>query len=1244
MPDAKKKIETATATASSKNVESPQVSPKAIRDESLIQATDGSKNAREVNSSLKTDSTPATNDTSIRTSSYLLLRLFTSEFFNPWLAVSYLFRYPYSPGIQHYLCNELRKFPLSEIEFFLPQLVHLLLSRPNESVALESLLLDVSTRSSHIAILFYWHLNTYFHDMNANPRTASFKLCQRIMNQLQLLLFVDEAPDLLCDAPTPARNAFIRMAQSTKSKLSSLLSTKLDWRKAVSFQLAPTVRENTVAAMVGIGAMMAGVGSPALSQNAGALAIAQGRRAKIVETAGADPDICIQGHPKRPYRKNLDGNRTIADVKAQNSPGLDTPARESTDTDIADQGAGGDDGDLRSRSKPPSIRSKTVIGDRLAPHPNFESDSEVSLRHSQLSVGEGGNGSSRPREYWDKTTKNIQMKSRNISRKLSRTIDGTKSLFSSPSPSYISEADLCKEYKNLYIPEVCNYLADQKKWLAYRSSYFQNEIKFMTELMDISRRVCLVPQPSRQNSLKAELAFFNHSLKDDMCIPLWCSNDNNSMKHQRIVRIPLDDVVVLNSAERAPYLLMLEVIEADPNEEYRPEVPKSPSSKQGVNERPKSLDTSYIEHNSNIDTGDATKEYGTQGTRKTSRPKIQPLSQVFNTNSDSKQKERTSTDAKENNEPTKDNNPMSEPRKSQEPEKEHDPELDTLLEVFGDINDTGEDILGSSPVSQDPVNAPLHSAPSGTSESNKPNLTNSGKDRGGYASRVPQSQMLTSRPSVGGESTPTNSRFGSSHGKAKPDVYAELKSAPIAHSRFANRDSGIDSDTDVGPKSEEEIAERMRTAAMLLAQLARAQKGIKQGYAASLLSVATPNPAIAATAPSTDTTNASTNDSLSALTSMSLDKKTRRAGNSPAETFERIRDKLIQEMIKLENQRFKLQQERAKNAGSGVSIGPGVEPGASPAALETVEYKDDPSAKVLKEDWEQKKARIRKSSPYGHDPRWNLASVIVKEGADLRQEQLALQLLKEMGRIWAIEKVPVFVRYFRIMVTGEQSGLVETITNTISIHSLKKDYYNRNQPIVKGTPPYTLLDYFKAEYGEDVESDNFKKAQDNFMKSLVAYSIATYILQLRDRHNGNILLDTEGHLIHIDFGFMLSNSPGSVGFEAAPFKLPLEYVELLGGFESEKWKEFKALFKQAFSVLRKYVDNFCLLVEMMLKDSKLPCLASGPAVVTSLRERFQLVMTEKQIDEFVERLLLSSCDNITTRMYDLFQYYSNGIL
>lgn len=53
-----------------------------------------------------------------------------------------------------------------------------------------------------------------------------------------------------------------------------------------------------------------------------------------------------------------------------------------------------------------------------------------------------------------------------------------------------------------------------------------------------------------------------------------------------------------------------------------------------------------------------------------------------------------------------------------------------------------------------------------------------------------------------------------------------------------------------------------------------------------------------------------------------------------------------------------------------------------------------------------------------------------------------------------------------------------------------------------------------------------KEAQQNFLRSLAAYCVICYFLQIKDRHNGNILLHRDGYIIHIDFGFILSNAPG----------------------------------------------------------------------------------------------------------------------
>jgi phosphatidylinositol 4-kinase len=61
--------------------------------------------------------------------------------------------------------------------------------------------------------------------------------------------------------------------------------------------------------------------------------------------------------------------------------------------------------------------------------------------------------------------------------------------------------------------------------------------------------------------------------------------------------------------------------------------------------------------------------------------------------------------------------------------------------------------------------------------------------------------------------------------------------------------------------------------------------------------------------------------------------------------------------------------------------------------------------------------------------------------------------------------------------------------------------------------------------------------------------------------------------VHIDFGFILAQSPGNIGFEAAPFKLPPEYVEVLGGVDGAAYLEFKRLFREGFEAARKHGDR-----------------------------------------------------------------------
>lgn len=56
-----------------------------------------------------------------------------------------------------------------------------------------------------------------------------------------------------------------------------------------------------------------------------------------------------------------------------------------------------------------------------------------------------------------------------------------------------------------------------------------------------------------------------------------------------------------------------------------------------------------------------------------------------------------------------------------------------------------------------------------------------------------------------------------------------------------------------------------------------------------------------------------------------------------------------------------------------------------------------------------------------------------------------------------------------------------------------------------------------------------------------------------------------------------------MGFESAPFKLTQEYVDLMEGFQSDKFDNFKSLFTTGLIELRKHIDELEPLISIMAK-------------------------------------------------------------
>ena len=278
------------------------------------------------------------------------------------------------------------------------------------------------------------------------------------------------------------------------------------------------------------------------------------------------------------------------------------------------------------------------------------------------------------------------------------------------------------------------------------------------------------------------------------------------------------------------------------------------------------------------------------------------------------------------------------------------------------------------------------------------------------------------------------------------------------------------------------------------------------------------------------------------------------------------------------------------------------------------------------------KKEIQQNSPFKKFKSYKLINFIAKANDDLRQELLAMQLIKFFDKVFKQENISLHLRPYEILITSSSSGLLEFLQNTSSIDGIKKKMTTTNK---------SLYIFYKNYFKE-----NFEEAQINFARSLAAYSLVCYYLQIKDRHNGNILIDMAGNIIHIDFGFILGIAPGGINFENAPFKFTKEYLEIMGGKDSLYYQMFKDLMIKGMIACKKYADNFINIAEIMSKGSKMPCFDNKNTsdIFYKFRERFYVDKKDEDFIKIVDDLINWSYDNFRTNQYDNYQKLTNGIL
>ena len=257
---------------------------------------------------------------------------------------------------------------------------------------------------------------------------------------------------------------------------------------------------------------------------------------------------------------------------------------------------------------------------------------------------------------------------------------------------------------------------------------------------------------------------------------------------------------------------------------------------------------------------------------------------------------------------------------------------------------------------------------------------------------------------------------------------------------------------------------------------------------------------------------------------------------------------------------------------------------------------------------------------------------IFKVGDDCRQDVLALQFVEVLKRIMLAAELDPLLTTYRVIPTGYERGIIELVKDTKSRSELGFQTDGG------------LVEIFQRLHGAP-GTPKFESARRQFLLSSAGYAVASFLLQMKDRHNGNILIHDDGRMVHIDFGFILTISPGgNLGFETAGFKLSHEMSQIIdpsGDQRSPEFREFLDLCVRGYLAARRWRHALIPLVGQM-RHSGLPCFGYGKPM-DGLVQRFQPEASEEQAARFFTGVVRDAYRKWTTHVYDVVQYLQQGI-
>uniref|UniRef100_A0A8V0ZWE8 phosphatidylinositol-4,5-bisphosphate 3-kinase n=1 Tax=Gallus gallus TaxID=9031 RepID=A0A8V0ZWE8_CHICK len=179
----------------------------------------------------------------------------------------------------------------------------------------------------------------------------------------------------------------------------------------------------------------------------------------------------------------------------------------------------------------------------------------------------------------------------------------------------------------------------------------------------------------------------------------------------------------------------------------------------------------------------------------------------------------------------------------------------------------------------------------------------------------------------------------------------------------------------------------------------------------------------------------------------------------------------------------------------------------------------------------------------------DLVGIIFKNGDDLRQDMLTLQILRLMDVLWKEAGLDLRILPYGCLATGDHSGLIEAVSSSETIADIQLNSSNVAAA---------------AAFNKDCKLHNTCKSVFQCSGTCVCSG-----------------------LFHIDFGHILGNFKSKFGIkrERVPFILTYDFIHVIQQGKTgntEKFGRFRQYCEEAYLILRKHGNLFITLFALML--------------------------------------------------------------